>query len=88
MARTTINKVNARINQYGYELVRGKGYYYFSPITDDAVSLDEEGIYGSMQLGAWTVDQLEKELLERIERNKPEEGGNPFILRVHDHLKT
>ena len=87
--RVTINKVNARIKQYGFELVRGKGYYYFSHISDDAVNIDEEGIYGSSNINAWTIDQLEEMLVERIERNRPsEDEPNPFILRVHDTLNS
>ena len=85
--RVTINKVNARIEQYGYELVRGKGYYYFSSISPDAVPIDEEGIYGTPHLNAWTIDQLEEMLVERIERNRVEDEPSSFIVRVHDTLK-
>ena len=85
--RVTINKVNARIKQYGYELVRGKGYYYFSPISPDAVPIDEEGIYGTPYLNAWTIDQLEKMLVERIEDNRVEDAPSTFIVKVHDHKK-
>jgi hypothetical protein len=69
-ARVTINKVNERINKYGFELLRGKGYYYFSRTADDSPIIDEEGIYGTPFLNAWTIDQLEEMLLERIERNR------------------
>jgi hypothetical protein len=88
MARVTINKVNERINQYGFELVRGQGYYYFSRTSDDSPNISEEGIYGTPHLNAWTIDQLEEMLLLRIKTDKPlyEEGTNPFILRVRDNL--
>lgn len=85
--RITINKVNARIEQYGYELVRGKGYYYFSPISDDAIPIDQEGIYGTPYLNAWTIDQLEEMLVFRIEKNRHEDEPNTFIVKVHDRLK-
>lgn len=89
MSRVTINKVNERINQYGFELVRGKGYYYFSRTSADSPNISEEGIYGTPFLNAWTIDQLEEMLLLRIKADKPlehEEGHNPFILRVRDNL--
>lgn len=88
-SRVTINKVNERINKYGFELVRGKGYYYFSRTSDDSPSITQEGIYGTPYLNAWTIDQLEEMLLLRIEDSRPVEGEvdtNPFILRVHNHL--
>jgi hypothetical protein len=65
--RTTINKVNARINQYGFEIQRGNGYYYFHRLTDESPVISEDGLYGTPFLNAWTVDQIEKLLLERIE---------------------
>lgn len=88
-SRVTINKVNERINKYGFELVRGKGYYYFSRTSDDSPSITQEGIYGTPYLNAWTIDQLEEMLLLRIEESKSYsdvDDSKPFILRVHNHL--
>jgi hypothetical protein len=87
MARVTINKVNERINQHGFELVRGKGYYYFSRTSADSPIITEEGIYGTPYLNAWTIDQLERMLLERIEESKSDDAeDNPFIIKVTNHL--
>ena len=82
MARVTINKVNERINQYGIEIVKGKGYYYFARMDDAAPNLNEAGLYGSPNLNAWTVDEIEGILLDRIEKALPiyEAGENPFIF--------
>jgi len=66
MARVTINKVNDRIFKYGFELVRGNGYYYFSRTREESPTITEDGIYGTPYLNAWTIDELEITLLERI----------------------
>jgi len=31
----TLKKINKAIASYGYELVRGKGYFYFVPLNDN-----------------------------------------------------
>lgn len=67
--RVTINKVNERIAKYGFELQRGQGYYYFARTSDDSPIIDEDGIYGTPYLNAWTIDQIETILLERIAEN-------------------
>ncbi len=86
--RTTINKVNERINQHGFELVRGKGYYYFAALSNDSAPITETGIYGTPYLGAWTVDQLESMLLERIEEANDfkYDPTNSRIINVKNNL--
>ena len=69
MARITIKKVNNAIHKFGYELQRGNGYYYFSPLSDFVKPISEQGLYGSRLLSAWTVDELVSELKLRIEKN-------------------
>jgi hypothetical protein len=66
MSRTTINKVNSRICLMGFEIVKGREYYYFSTITNDAPIISMDGLYGSPFLGAWSVDEIENELKNRI----------------------
>jgi hypothetical protein len=81
MARITIKLVNERINQHGFEIVRGNSYYYFARLTDDSPNINDSGLYGTPFLSAWTIDELEVDLLKRIEDGKPEYevGENPFI---------
>jgi len=88
MARVTINKVNERINKYGFELVHGNGYYYFSRVSDSSPQIEEEGIYGSPFLSAWTIDQLEKELVERIMHDAPCQSESIYILRAVEYIET
>lgn len=86
--RVTINKVNARISKYGFEIVRGNGYYYFSRLTDKSPNITEDGIYGTPFLNAWTIDQLESMLVERIIQSAPYESESMFILRAVSYTET
>jgi hypothetical protein len=45
MAGTFIKDVNAHIAQFGVELVRGKGYFYFADITDEPVADKIPSVY-------------------------------------------
>ena len=69
-SRVTIRKVNAVIVDRGYELQRGTGYYYFSPLRDDVLTIQEQGLYGSSRLNAWTLAQIVQTLDDRIKENE------------------
>ena len=45
MAGTFIKDVNAHIAQFGVELVRGKGYFYFADITDEPIAEKIPSVY-------------------------------------------
>lgn len=87
MARVTINKVNERINKYGFELARGEGYYYFCRLTDASPNITEEGIYGTPYLNAWTLDQLEFMLVERIIEAAPFQSESKYVLLAVTHME-
>jgi hypothetical protein len=79
MKRLTIKTVNKVLAKHGFELVKGDGYFYYSPLTDDAPSLTQEGLYGTTRLNGYTLEYLERELLERIEDSKmPKYSGGFF----------
>tara|TARA_R100001463_G_C3391043_1_gene206879 strand:- start:264 stop:512 length:249 start_codon:yes stop_codon:yes gene_type:complete len=74
MSHLTLKKINKAIASYGYELVRGKGYFYFVPLNDNYASLDlgeyngepqSESVYvyrlNHITLESW-VDELETKI--------------------------
>lgn len=87
MARVTINKVNERIRRYGFNLLHGDGYYYFCPVSNNSPSIAEEGIYGTTLLNAWTIDQLEIMLVERIMDIAPVNSDNVFFWQAEEFTK-
>lgn len=60
--RVTINNINKAIEKYGYEIVRGYGYFYFWPLSDDIPLLYDSSVYTChltiMNVDEW-VEQLE-----------------------------
>ena len=77
----TISQINKRISRYGYELNKGKGYFYFTPLNDNfkCLSLGEdnyqpqsESVYvyrlNHLTLESW-VDEIETKIenLRKIE---------------------
>lgn len=67
----TERKHKDTLEKHGYELVfnRDEHYYYLTPLTDTAPQIKEQGLYG-MQVTIMTVEEMEKELLDRIEEYK------------------
>ena len=68
----TLKKVNKVIAPRGYELVRGKGYFYFTPLdpyNSSTPSFFEEGVYhnGLILLNDLTLDQWVEELKIKLE---------------------
>jgi hypothetical protein len=66
MKRVTIKKVNEAISHLNYEIVRGEGYYYFSPLNDDAVNIEEQGVYGCPFLNSVPLESWVAEIEDRI----------------------
>jgi hypothetical protein len=56
MTLATIKKVNAAIEKFGVEIVKGNGYFYFADIGDAYVSDNIESVY-SCHLRCMTVEQ-------------------------------
>ena len=63
--RVTINNINKAIEDLGYELVKGEGYFYFWSIEIDTPELYESGVY-TMQLTALSVDDWRRTLIDKI----------------------
>ena len=72
--RLTLRIINQRIAEHGYELIKGKGYFYFTPLNDNfkCLSLGEdnyqpqsESVYvyrlNHLTLESW-VDELETKI--------------------------
>ena len=57
MTAATINKVNAAIEKYGVELVKGNGYFYFMDTGEDFVADLIDSVYSTtlrgMTLESW-----------------------------------
>ena len=73
----TLRKINKLIAPRGYELVRGKGYFYFTPLdpyNSSTPSFFEEGVYhnGLILLNDLTLEQWVKELEIKIEISEKE----------------
>lgn len=64
MARVTINKVNERIAAYGFELVKGNGYFYFAPL-ENGCWLDDSSVL-VYHLNDLDIDRWESELVQKI----------------------
>jgi len=73
----TLKKINKVIAPRGYELARGKGYFYFTPLdphNHSTPSFFEEGVYhnGLILLNDLTLDQWVEELEIKIEISEKE----------------
>lgn len=73
----TLKKINKLIAPRGYELARGKGYFYFTPLdpyNSSTPSFFEEGVYhnGLILLNDLTLDQWAEELEIKIEISEKE----------------
>jgi hypothetical protein len=70
MARVTINRVNERIAAYGYEIVKGKGYFYFAPLNfPENPMLDDSSVL-VYHLNSLDLDRWESELVQKIADTK------------------
>lgn len=67
--RTTINRVNRRIEQHGFEVVKLYGYYYLAPLNKDTPYISTQAL-NTKNLNTFTVTSLEKELKYRIAASK------------------
>ena len=65
----TISKINKHISCLGYELTRGKGYYYFFPISDNVPMLTSDSVY-VYRLNHLTLNQWLNELNDKIKEAK------------------
>lgn len=67
--RVTINNINAAIEDLGYEIVKGEGYFYFFPLT-----LETPELWNSMvctyHLTALSVDDWRWRLEHKIEETE------------------
>ena len=88
MSHLTLKKVNKAIASYGYELVRGEGYFYFVPLNDNYASLDlgednyqpqSDSVYvyrlNHLTLENW-VNELETKI-ENLKNNLNYDENNP-----------
>lgn len=64
----TIKGVNGHIKHLGYELVNGRGYFYFSPI-DASHRVLHSSMVMVNRLNQLTLDQWEQELKDKIEES-------------------
>ena len=64
----SLQAVNRRIKKYGYKLVTGEGYWYFSPLQADIMEFNDSSVF-VFRLSQLTVDQWERELLDKISSN-------------------
>lgn len=67
MKRTTLKAVNKLAATYGYELVKGTGYFYFYPLPGSTSPLLDDSMVMTCQLGGWTPEQWEAELIFKLE---------------------
>ena len=83
--KVTLKQINARVKQYGYELVHGENYFYFAPIDLTQKMLDDSSV-AVFRLGHLSLDQWERELKEKIAaEQEPTDGsiltGTRFVLK-------
>lgn len=67
--RTTINRANTIINKHGFEVLKLYGYYYLSPIKDDAPYISTQAL-NTKNLNTFTPKGIERELKYRIAASK------------------
>lgn len=65
----TAREINCYLRVFGYKLrfCRSDQYWYFSPLHDHVVQIDEQGLYGwSADLKVHTIASVIDQLLTRI----------------------
>lgn len=68
--RVTINKINERIAAYGYEVVKGYGYFYFVPLDTNNHPHLYDSIVMTYRLNDFDIDRWEGELVQKIADSK------------------
>lgn len=69
----TISQINKRISRYGYELNKGKGYLYFTPLNYKThKEFYESGVYhnGLIKLNDLTLDEWVDEIKIKLETDQ------------------
>jgi|TARA_Y100000296_G_scaffold38190_1_gene44238 hypothetical protein len=69
----TISQINKRISRYGYELNKGKGYFYFTPLNYKThKEFYESGVYhnGLIKLNDLTLDEWVDEIKFKLETDE------------------
>jgi len=69
----TISQINKRISRYGYELNKGKGYFYFTPLNYKThKEFYESGVYhnGLIKLNDLTLDEWVDEIKIKLETDQ------------------
>ena len=83
--RLTVKKVNAVLNQFGYEIVANRQvknpYYYFWTVKDDSPLLYYSSIDSSYRLNDFTITELVNLLLEKIQDTARESYSALITIR-------
>ena len=66
--RVTINRINERIKSYGFEIVKGNGYFYFCPLSQFDF-LKDSSVY-IYHLTDFSIDEWESQLIYKINETK------------------
>ena len=69
----TVSQINKRISRYGYELNKGKGYFYFTPLNYKThKEFYESGVYhnGLIKLNDLTLDEWVDEIKFKLETDE------------------
>lgn len=64
----TLKSVNKEIKSMGYELVKGRGYFYFMPLGDHDM-LNDESVY-IYRIDGYTMEQWVQELKDKIKESR------------------
>ena len=71
--RLTLRIINQRIAEHGYELIKGKGYFYFTPLNYKThKEFYESGVYhnGLIKLNDLTLDEWVDEIKFKLETDE------------------
>lgn len=68
--RITMNNINAKAKELGYELVKGNGYFYFWPLPDNDKSILWDCSVYTCHLTSYSVEDWISILNDKIKETK------------------
>ena len=83
----TISQINKRISRYGYELNKGKGYFYFTPLNYKThKEFYESGVYhnGLIKLNDLTLDEWVDEIKFKLETDENTIDGVETSIQIQE----
>lgn len=83
-----LKAVNRAIAKYGFELYRGRSYWYFFPLDVSTSELSDSMVVGVGRIESLSVEDWEAELVTKLEREGRLPAPPPEPIQSENNLSS